>query len=151
VRGSEYSTIINNLYLTDININGTGNYGIYFDEDSDNEPQGNISYCNIQYANIGNTSDMNQVPSGFTFEQSAGCTTLLNPINENEIMVWAHNGNIQLNNLPVGKTLAVYDITGITQYHAVIAKEAETIGHLRSGLYLICVDNIMITKVLINN
>ncbi len=148
LESNSLSTGMRSVYLTNISIDGTENDGIHFNENQ--EPRGIIFYCNIQYANIG-SSNMNSVPSSLAFKQAADCQSPVKYTKKDEIIVWVNHGDIRVENMPIGKTLAVYDVLGKIKYHSVITESTETISSLSNGIYLICIDNAVVAKTLITN
>lgn len=62
--GSNNGKKITGLVLEDINIDGTGNYGIYFSNTC-----GDGTYCDITYSDIGAPTDTNTCPTSFNFEE----------------------------------------------------------------------------------
>jgi len=61
--------MIENLHFENININGTGRYGISF-----NKAVGEATFCNITFENIG-ADDSGPAPRWFKFTQSTDCNT----------------------------------------------------------------------------
>ncbi|MDR2825036.1 MAG: right-handed parallel beta-helix repeat-containing protein [Prevotellaceae bacterium] len=97
----------NNVFLENININGTANYGVYFAN-----AKGNAQYCNINYQNIANQQNTNTVPSAFSFTQSENCETSVNSIKNYELKITVENSVLTISELENADSLFVFDVYG---------------------------------------
>jgi hypothetical protein len=141
--GSGSRTIIN-LFLKDINIDGTGRYGLYF-----YNPKGNGAWCNILYNHIGASSTTSTKPSSFIFDENCNFTA----IEKNNLLpgvrLLSHNGNLYLSGLQ-NKNIAVYNMQGEKVYQAMIVKDPAIIYQLKTGIYIVSWDENHAVKVSVN-
>jgi len=124
------SRYIKNLGLKDININGTGRYGIYF-----YNSKGNGAYCNIQYSNIGASSNTNTVPSSFSFTEDCNITSI-QTTKKQEVQLFCRNGNLHI----MGDqhiTFSVFDILGRVRYQSQIISRPTIVHNLNHGIYIV--------------
>jgi len=134
---------IRNLVLKDININGTGRYGIYF-----NNPKGNGRYCNMQYENIGASSNTNTMPSSFSFTED--CSGVSVPNNKSpEIRLFALDGNLHIGGQQ-NTMVSVYDIWGRKHYHASMLTGPIIVPNLNAGIYIVRWNEDQTLKIFVN-
>jgi hypothetical protein len=135
---------ITNLYLKDINVHGTGRYGIYF-----YNPKGTGAYCNIAYDHIGATSNTNTKPSAFSFDEN--CNFVNIPLkNENpDVRLFSSEGNLYISGLQ-NKNLSVYDVLGRKVYHSMMFTDPTVVPKMKSGIYIVRWNKNHSTKVYIN-
>ncbi len=128
IGSSTYS--IKNLILRDININGTGRYGIYF-----HNPKGNGTYCNIHYENVGASSNTNTLPSSFSFTEN--CNNVSVPVTESPSnRLFSLDGNLHISGEP-NTIVSVYDLWGRKCYQASLSDNSLVVHNLHSGLYIV--------------
>ena len=129
--GSGYKIV--NLIMNTININGTGQYGIFY-----NGTSGNASYCNISYSNIKTGVYMNTLPQAFTFSENCNDTAVpLIPMNDVRISV---------NNKAL--TISGFIISSVSLYNMMGKKCGQTTGlvneaffpNLSYGIYFVRLD-----------
>ncbi|MFO7668304.1 MAG: glycosyl hydrolase family 28-related protein [Bacteroidales bacterium] len=121
---------IRNLVLKDIDINGAGRYGIYF-----SNTKGNGTYCNIQYKNIGASSNTNTTPSSFEFTED--CSSVSVPTNRSsEIRLFSRDGNLHISGQQ-NTIVTVYDIWGRKRYQSPMSGKPITVHNLNSGIYIV--------------
>jgi hypothetical protein len=138
------SRTIKNLFLKDININGTGRYGIYF-----YNSKGSGAYCNILYSNIGASSSTNTKPSSFSFDENCSFTAVV-PVKElPDVRLYSNNGNLFISGLQ-NKNVSVYNMNGEKIYQALILKDPAIIYELNSGIYIVSWDENQARKVYVN-
>lgn len=134
---------IKNLVLRNINIDGTGRYGILF-----LNAKGNGTYCNIQYKNIGAASNTNTVSPSFNFTEDCG-TSSINIQKEPDVNVFSSNGKIHITG-KVDTTIAVYDVWGRKNFQAILSKGQTIIRNLTSGIYIVRWSDYQSRKVFVN-
>ena len=126
---------INNLVLNNINISGTQSYGIFFWQ-----PQGNGQYCQIEYNNIGASTDTNiPVPSTFNFVENCEGTAIQTP-DADHFKALSVNGNLVVSGCK-NSSVSVYDLLGRKQYQTAIVSDTATIPDLQPGIYIVRLDN----------
>lgn len=138
------SRTIKNLFLKDINISGTGRYGIYF-----YNTKGSGAYCNIHYENIGAANNNSTIPPAFSFTENCNYTAI--PLN-NElpgVRLLSHDGNLYISGLQ-NKNVSIYDMLGKKIYQAMMHADPAMLHKLNPGLYIIRWDNYHAMKVYIN-
>jgi hypothetical protein len=128
------SRTIKNLFLKDININGTGRYGIYF-----YNSKGGTGYCNILYENIGASSNTSAKPSAFTFDENCNFTAISQYNLLPHVRLFSDNGNLYISGL-LNKNISVYNMQGGKIYQAMIYKDPAIISKLKTGLYIVSWD-----------
>ena len=134
---------IKNLIFKDIHINRTGRYGIYF-----YNTRGSGSYCNMQYENIGASSNTNTVPSSFTFTEHCGGVSV--PDNQSPVIrLFALDGNLHIMGQQ-NKMVSVYDIWGRKRYQASLPGGPIIVPNLNAGIYIVSWDADQTMKVLVN-
>lgn len=121
---------IRNLVLRDVNIDGTGRYGIYF-----YNPKGNGRYCNIQYENIGASSNTNSAPSSFAFTENCNPVSVSNKKNP-EIQLFSLDGNLHITGQE-NTTVSVYDLWGRKRFQSEMMGETVTVNNLIKGIYIV--------------
>lgn len=138
------SRTITNLVLKDINIEGTGRYGIYF-----YNPKGNGAWCNIYYNGIGTTSNTSTKPSSFVFDENCNFTSTEAERELPDVRLMSQEENIYISGLQ-NKTVSVYDLLGIKIYESTILTDPAIMPKPKTGLYIIRWDNTLGMKVFIN-
>lgn len=133
---------IKNLQLKNINIHGTGRYGILF-----SNAKGTGIYCNIGYENIGAGVNTSTIPATFTFTED--CSIVSAQIQKvNELKAIAKGGEIHISG-PDNTTVAVYDLWGRKRFQTLISSgHAKVIG-LNSGIYIVRWDDFRSLKVFV--
>ncbi len=108
------SRTIKNLVLKDINIDSTGQYGIFF-----YNTKGNGAYCNISYDHIGAPSSTSTKPSDFTFVENCNFTAI--PVNNElpDVRLSSQDGNLYISGLQ-DKSVSVYNLVGEKIYQATL-------------------------------
>jgi len=124
------SKYIRNLLLGNIRIHGTGRYGLYF-----YNTKGNGTYCNIQYENIGAATNINAIPSSFTFTEDCS-SAAVQPMKQPEIQVVSQDGVLRITGNE-NTSVSVYDIWGRKYYQTSILSERTIIPNLSSGIYIV--------------
>jgi hypothetical protein len=136
------SKYIRNLVLRDIRIHETGRYGLFF-----SNAKGNGTYCNIQYENIGASSNTNTVPSLFSFTENCNSSSLKK--NETpEIRVISKDGALQIAGTG-NASVSVYDIWGREYYPTSEASEYILVPNLNSGIYIVRWNDFQYLKVVV--
>jgi hypothetical protein len=139
------SRTIKNLFLKDINIDGTGRYGIYF-----YNSKGSAGYCNILYDHIGASPYNGTKPSAFSFEENCNYTAVLPDKQLPDVRLYSHEGNLYISGL-INKNVTVYNINGQKIYQAMILKDPAIINKLKTGLYIVKWDEDEAVKVVVSN
>jgi hypothetical protein len=135
---------ITNLYLKNINIEGTGRYGIYY-----YNSKGNGAWCNIQYDRIGASSNTSAKPSAFTFDENCNFTAIVPDRELPDVRLLSHEENLYISGLQ-NKNVSVYNILGIKIYEAMILTDPSIMPKPKTGLYIISWDNKYGMKVYVN-
>ncbi len=131
---------IKNLQMKNIHINGTGRYGIFYDN-----AQGNGFYCSMSYENIGAETDTNDKPDSFIFIEDCNPQGM-HPVNEEDnLKVYSINGSIILSNCR-NIQISIYDITGRECYQAISSSDKITIPGFKPGLYIVKSDTDTVGK-----
>ena len=138
------SHIIKNLFMKDINIDGTGRYGIYY-----YNTKGNGAYCNMKYNNIGAASNTNTKPAAFTFDENCDFTAIPSNSELPDVRLLSHDGSLYISGLQ-NKNIAVYDLLGKKVYQMLILSDPAIMPQLDAGLYIVCWDNKYGMKLYIN-
>ncbi len=139
--GSTIHKIIN-LALQNINIDGTGRYGIYF-----SNPKGEGTWCNIQYENIGASSNTNPIPSSFSFTEN--CNNVSVSRQESPaIRTFSLDGNLHISGKP-DTLVSVYDLWGRKCYQGSLEDNSLVVYHLHPGLYIVRWNQSQSAKVII--
>ena len=126
--------------MKNIHINGTGRYGIFYDN-----AQGNGYYCSMSYENIGAETDTNDKPDSFIFIEDCNPQGM-HPVNEEDnLKVYSINGSIILSNCR-NIQISIYDITGRECYQAISSSDKITIPGFKPGLYIIKSDTDTVGK-----
>ncbi len=125
--GSKY---IRSLVLKDINIYGTGRYGLYF-----SSTKGDGTYCNINYNNIGAASNSNQIPSAFTFTEDCDFSDVPT-VENNNFKAKYSNGKLQISGQESG-LVALYDTLGKLVLKKKFTSSTMNIDGISPGLYVI--------------
>lgn len=134
-----------NIFLKDIVINGTGRYGIYF-----NNPKGNIGHCNILFENTG-SADMNTYPSGFSYEENCAMEpeTSVNDISGINIKTYFDAGSLVISGFE-NTSIAVYDMLGRKNIQTPVLSDKISIAGLNSGIYFVRLNHVgYTTKVVV--
>ncbi|NJK87305.1 MAG: hypothetical protein HC906_16310 [Bacteroidales bacterium] len=100
------SHIIKSVFLKDINIHSTGRYGIFF-----SNPKGSMGYCNIQYNNIGASSNSNTKPATFSFIENCTFSAIHQNSEQTFAGLYSNNGNLYISGLR-DKVVSIYDMLG---------------------------------------
>lgn len=128
--GCSNSRSIKGLRLDNINIDGTGNYGIYY-----SNPKGDGEYSNISFSNIGNTN-VNDCPEAFEFtgDGSAGVTEIST---NNATAITTDSGVTALSGVKPGCSISLYDISGRLVTTVTADNQGRAyLGFLRKGIYI---------------
>ncbi len=133
---------IRSLALRNINIDGTGRYGIYF-----SNPKGDGSYCNFHYEDIGASSETNAIPSSFSFIEN--CNNLSVPLTESPaVRLFIQDGNLCISGEP-DTIVSVYDLWGRKCYQALLPDDSLVVPNLHPGLYIVRWDQDQAMKVIV--
>lgn len=138
------SKTIHNLYLKDINIHGTGRYGIYY-----YNTKGSGAWCNIQYNEIGGPANTNTLPSAFTFEENCNFTGFHLDEFLQDIHIRSNNGQVYISGLE-NKDVSIYNLLGKKIYQAVLETDPAIVPVRSSGIYIVRWDQNESTKVYVN-
>lgn len=134
---------IKNLILKDIDIDGTGRYGVYY-----YNTRGDGRQCNIQYKNIGASSNTNPVPSSFTFPEN--CSSVMVPGHvPGEIRLHSLEGKLHISG-PRMNDISVYDIYGRKHYQSASQSDPVIVSNLSAGVYIVRWDENQVQKVIVN-
>jgi hypothetical protein len=139
------SKSIKNLFLKDINIDGTGRYGIYY-----YNSKGNGAYCNLIYNRIGASTATNTRPASFTFDENCGFTGIDKPSLVTGVRTFSHDGNLFISGLQ-NKSVSVYNMNGEKVYQAKIHKDPAIINSLKTGIYIVKWDESQGVKVFVTS
>lgn len=134
---------IENLVLRDINIDGTGRYGILF-----YNPRGTGRYCNIQYNNIGASVNTTTYSASFSFTENCSSVSVAAPVPES-IQLLPRNGNLYITGIP-HSAIAVYDIWGRKRFQASVRDGSLVVPGLNPGLYIVRWNSNQAEKVFVN-
>jgi hypothetical protein len=137
------SHIIKNLFLKDININGTGRYVIYF-----YNSRGSAGWCNILYDQIGAATNTNTKPAAFTFDENCDFTAITPKVELPVVRLFSHNGNLYVSGLQ-NKNISVYNLQGEKIYQAKVLKDPAIVSKLKTGIYIVSWDEKEAMKVCI--
>ena len=133
---------IKNLQLKNINIHGTGRYGILF-----SGAKGNGLYCNISYENIGAGVNLSAIPATFTFTED--CSIVSAQVQkETDLKAIALNGEIHISGLD-NTAVAVYDLWGRKRFQTSISSGQAKVTGLNSGIYILRWDDFSSMKVFV--
>jgi len=122
------NTYIRNLILNNININGTGNYGLYF-----SSAKGNGTYCNINYNSISSSTNYNSIPSTFTFTED--CSSAVKSISANQFKAFNSKGKLHISGLE-NLSVSVFNQLGGKVFHTLFAyKDVEV--PINPGFYIV--------------
>ena len=136
------SKYIRNLILNNIQINGTGRYGIYFYNSN-----GDGTYCNIQYDNIGAASNTNTKPLSFLFTED--CSVSFVPlIKSDNLQISSYDGRLYISGKK-NTIFSVYDISGKKRYQSSILEEPVVVPNLNTGIYIVRWDDNKSMKVFV--
>jgi len=123
-----------NLIMNNIRIDGTGQYGLYY-----NSASGNGSFCHISYAHVGAGINTNGIPAAFTFVEN--CTnTAITDVNANELKVISTNDSLTVSGF-TDSSISVYDMLGNLCYRTQVTSNEVLIPNLKSGIYLVRLDS----------
>ncbi|HLO61081.1 MAG TPA: right-handed parallel beta-helix repeat-containing protein [Bacteroidales bacterium] len=134
---------IQNLFLKDIHIDGTGRYGIYF-----YNSKGSGAYCNMMYNRIGASSATNTKPVSFAFDEDCEFTGMEQMPGTPGILSFIRDGDLVISGLQ-NKSVSVYTIKGEKVYQAKIHKDIATVHNLKPGVYVVSWDEGRGMKVLV--
>jgi len=129
--GSGYKIV--NLSMNEIHIAGTGQYGIYYSGAS-----GNGSYCTISYVNIGAGYNTNTKPATFAFTEN--CTTAVPEVSANEFQVISDKDSLTITGF-INSSISLYDLLGNKCFQTGVLSNEAVIPNLKSGIYLVRLDN----------
>lgn len=133
---------IKNLQLKNINIHGTGRYGILF-----SGAKGNGLYCNISYENIGAGVNTSTIPASFTFTED--CSIVSAQVQkETDLKAIALTGEIHISGKD-NTAVAVYDLWGRKRFQTSISSGQAKVTGLNSGIYILRWDNFRSMKVFV--
>lgn len=124
------SKYIRSLVLNNINIRKTGRYGLYF-----YDARGDATYCNINYENIGATSDTNALPSAFSFIENCSSSSA-GVVSSDQFRVFSVNGELHINSL-VDSTYSIFNSLGQNVYNTISPAKEFTVKGLYAGLYIV--------------
>ena len=122
-----------NLSMNNIQIDGTGQYGIYY-----SGANGNGSYCNILYANIGAGSTSNAKPAAFIFSEN--CTTAVPEVSADIFQVYSTNDSLTISGF-MNSSVSLYNLLGKKCFQTDVLSNEAVIPNLRSGIYLVRLDS----------
>jgi len=123
-----------NLVMNNIHIDGTGQYGMYY-----NSASGNGTFCNISYAHIGAGINTNGIPAAFTFVEN--CTnTAIPEVNANGLKVISINDTLTVTGF-TDSSISVYDMLGNLCCRTQVTSNEASIPNLKAGIYLVRLDN----------
>lgn len=134
---------IENLVLRDINIDGTGRYGILF-----YNPRGTGRYCNIQYNNIGASVNTTTYSASFSFTENCSSVSVPALVPET-IQLLPRNGNLHISGIQ-RTAISVYDIWGRKRFQASVRSGSLVVPGLNPGLYIVQWNGNQAEKVFIN-
>ena len=127
------SKSIRNLILNDIRIHQTGRYGLFF-----NNPKGDATYCNIEYENIGASTDSNTPPANFSFTEN--CKDGISLLSSDFINVFSKNYSLIIN-CPEKSAITLYDTLGRKIYQTIGFSNETIIPNLKNGFYFVKLNN----------
>ncbi|NLI71391.1 MAG: hypothetical protein GX361_01500 [Bacteroidales bacterium] len=119
---------IRNLILSSINIDGTGNYGLFF-----NNPKGNGKYCDITYSNIGNPNNTNTPSDSFIFIEDCGAA--VGNLLTDQLNAVGVNGKIFISGI-VNTPFSVYNSLGMSILKSHFKTNPMEVN-MNTGLYII--------------
>lgn len=125
---------ISNLIMNNIHIDGTGLYGLYYAG-----TKGNGSYCSISYANIGTSTNTNTKPSAFTFIEDCS-NTAIPGVSDNEFRVISNKDSLTISGF-INSSVSLYDMLGNLCYQTSVMSNKAVISNLKSGIYLVRLNN----------
>ncbi|MBP7151132.1 MAG: T9SS type A sorting domain-containing protein [Bacteroidales bacterium] len=135
--GSSSKSILN-LSLKNIHIYGTGRYGLYF-----SGTKGNATYCNIEYENIGASSNHNVIPSAFSFTEN--CESGFQLPSENNLKAFFSGNVLQI--IGVENTnVSIFDVLGKKVFNSFVSSPKIYISGLYPGIYMVRWDNFNYTQ-----
>ncbi|MDP4239255.1 MAG: right-handed parallel beta-helix repeat-containing protein [Bacteroidota bacterium] len=123
-----------NLIMNEIHINGTGQYGIYY-----NNAKGNGSYCNISYTNIGATTNTNTKPATFTFTEDCS-DTAVPETSTTKFHITSTKDSITISGF-TNSSVSLYDVMGNKQCQTAVLSDEAVIPNLIPGIYLVRLDS----------
>lgn len=135
---------ITDLMLKNINIDGTGRYGIYY-----SQTKGIGRYCNITFDNIGN-ANTNNLPTAFNFTENCHYVSVPTDNNIYQPKAVVQNGIICISGFK-DSSVSVFDISGRERYKTGVCSDLVEIDSLDPGIYFVRLDNMpFTTKVFVN-
>ena len=122
------------VVLNEIHVDGAGQYGIYY-----NGANGNASYCNISYTNIGAYTNTNTKPATFIFLEN--CTeTAIPAINGNMFRVKSIKGTLTISGF-INSSVSLYNTMGIKCFHTPVESNEVVFTDVKPGIYFVILDN----------
>jgi hypothetical protein len=129
--GSGYKIV--NLIMNNISIDGTGQYGIYY-----NGAGGNASYCNISYSNIGTGLNTNNKPLAFTFIENCN-DTAMPVIEKNDLRIISNNDILTISGF-INSSVSMYTMLGEKCCQTNIQSNEAVFQNLKPGIYFVRLD-----------
>lgn len=120
---------IHRLILQSLRIDGTGRYGIYY-----NNPRGDGHYCNIEYHRIAAATPTNPLPAAFLFDED--CSVAISMPETENMQVITDNGRLLIVG-PESSSISVYDTRGRQYPTRSIARRTTLVPAPPSGIYLV--------------
>lgn len=121
---------IRNLSLKDLNIEGTGRYGIYY-----YNTKGDGSWCNIEYKNIGAATNTNAIPASFSFTENCNPVAVLEKETA-QIQLFSRDGNLHIRGQE-NTMVSVYDLWGRKHFQSEVMGETVMVNNLDKGIYIV--------------
>jgi hypothetical protein len=129
--GSGYKIV--NLIMNNISIDATGQYGIYY-----NGANGNASFCNISYSNIGTGVNTNNKPLAFTFIENCN-DTAVPVITMNDLRIILNNDTLTISGF-INSSVSLFNMLGEKCCQTAILSNEAVFPNLRPGIYLVRLD-----------
>lgn len=134
---------IENLVLRDINIDGTGRYGILF-----YNPRGVARYCNIQYNNIGASVNTTTYSASFSFTENCSSVSAASHASK-KLQLLPRDGSLYISGIQ-DTAISVFDLWGRVRYHAPGQSGSLVVPGLNPGLYIVRWGGHQAEKVFVN-
>jgi len=125
---------ISNIQLTNIHIDGAGMYGLFY-----SWPNGQGTFCNITYRNIGGSTDANAIPSAFTFTEDCN-STVVDFVTSNGCRVLSNKNTLTISGI-TNTTVSLYSMLGNRCFKTSIISNEAVITNLNAGMYLVRFDD----------
>jgi hypothetical protein len=125
---------IANIQMNNIHIDGTGQYGIFY-----NGAKGNGTYCNLSFANIGTGTNTNTQPAAFTFLENCD-NTAISVIDASGIRVISNDDTLTISGFR-NSSVSLYDLMGNKCRQTAVVSNSVEIANLLPGIYLVRLDN----------